>query len=256
MSRSRRPPQQATSAPAVSRPPPEQGPANVPSTTPVPDHGGQGEGYRGEVYGTVPDFLIGVGQIDSGRPANFQINVSPHGLAVVVVITYLDEVEESVVERWERGIADNWDGRFAATNQSISYPIHVQPLFVPAKSGLSAVGNMIEVGGSGRGASHRWPTEDHPTDPAATVENVAAHEFGHLLGNADEYGLSRENMVAATGQQPAQHHENTNGTFTNRDSIMGALDQPVEARHFQRIADWLNDTVPGSAEDPFRLTAL
>ena len=85
------------------------------------------------------------------------------------------------------------------------------------------------------------------------MNNAAIHEFGHMIGNPDEYQLSQAHYTATVGTNPttdpnATATPDTAGTnsFTNTNSVMGGmlpgtnLPGPVQMRHVQFMLTWLN----------------
>jgi hypothetical protein len=76
---------------------------------------------------------------------------------------------------WESGIENKWSNHFVCTGPYGSSTITFDVQFVSS----SPHHTVRVINGSGRSNMTNW----HTTDSG----DVAAHEFGHMLGNADEY---------------------------------------------------------------------
>lgn len=80
---------------------------------------------------------------------------------------------------WEAGIENKWSGHFVCTGPYGNSTITFDVQFV-----TSNPHHRVQVSrGPGQTVMRHWHTTDNG--------NVAAHEFGHMLGNADEYLDSR-----------------------------------------------------------------
>jgi hypothetical protein len=90
-------------------------------------------------------------------------------------------IADDVVLRWRRAIDRYWNNRFVATNGTTSLTLSFLPLFVyNADDNPHFTVNVRQ--GSGRANVSNWYVEDDE-------EDTAAHEFGHMIGNPDEYNL-------------------------------------------------------------------
>jgi hypothetical protein len=76
------------------------------------------------------------------------------------------------------------------------------------------------------------------------------HEFGHMLGNPDEYFLSAEHFQEVTGIDPAtaapgavtsETDTEGNTRYANPSNIMGISSQPAQPRHLIFFLNWLNN---------------
>ncbi len=91
--------------------------------------------------------------------------------------------------------------------------------------------------------------------PLATTDTTdgrtAAHEFGHLIGLADEYQLTKKDYERMVGPAPAAVEPP--GGFTSP-SLMGKMASGVELRHMDTFVAWLNARLlPG--EKPYSAKA-
>jgi hypothetical protein len=97
------------------------------------------------------------------------------------------EITDAGVARWERSIAELWNGKFRLRSGGTSLDLVFVPVFVFYDQHAH---HNVSVSASGRSDESHW----HADDPGQT----AAHEFGHMLGNPDEYHLP-----GATSEIPA-----------------------------------------------------
>jgi sulfatase maturation enzyme AslB (radical SAM superfamily) len=77
--------------------------------------------------------------------------------------------------RWETGIENKWSNRFVCTGPYGNSTITFDVQFVTS----NAHHNVRVIAGSGQTNMTNW----HTTDSG----DLAAHEFGHMIGNQDEY---------------------------------------------------------------------
>jgi hypothetical protein len=121
-----------------------------------------------------------------GGDANFElVRIGDH-LRVIVRIGLREDpnatkraIKDEDVARWEAGIKHYWNGKFRLRSGAKKLDVHFLPIFVfhdpdPHHS-------VIVMGSKARSGQSTW----HATDSDVT----AAHEFGHMLGAQDEYGL-------------------------------------------------------------------
>ena len=129
-----------------------------------------------------------------------------------------DEEFADARARWEQGIEDTWNAgprlrRTSGDCRCEEYRIEYDVQWVE-----TGEHHVVQVpSGSGRSDMGNWFVED----PGST----AAHEFGHMLGNPDEY------------PEPDRCPDRVT---TDDDSVM-ASGGTVHVRHVQRIADWISD---------------
>ena len=117
---------------------------------------------------------------------------------------------------WQNGIVDKWSGRFVCTgpygNSTITFTVQ----FV-----TSNAHHTVRVRqGPARSNMTTWDTSD--------TGDVAAHEFGHMIGNADEYS-----DTACPNRSPV-----------NTGTVMDNNTGPALQRHVNRVCS----SAPLSAE--------
>jgi hypothetical protein len=159
---------------------------------------------------------------------------------------------------WLGRIQAAWGSRFELTNGDRTIPLrfHIS---------LDAGSNHVNVH-SGVWAwpnlnAGNWFAPDHEQVPQQeeAVSQAPVHEFGHLIGNADEYNRTAEHYVQVTGQavtSPGTVPEtDTAGTtrYTNSLSLMGS-GTTIEPRHASSIVDWVNRNLR-SGEPSFQVVA-
>lgn len=119
---------------------------------------------------------------------------------------------------WEPGIENRWSNRFTIGRTGgdcacASYPVTFDVQFVD-----SGEHHTVRVRrGPARSNMTTWDTED--------IEHTAAHEFGHMLGFADEYADEDcpDRLVATD------------------DSVMRVNTGTPMNRHYQPFAVWLSN---------------
>lgn len=154
---------------------------------------------------------------------------------------------------WLRRIEAAWGNRFQLTNGDRTIPLRFQvsldagPNHVSAHSGHWAWPNLNAA---------NWFVPDHEQVPEQeeAVAQAPVHEFGHLIGNVDEYSRTAEHYVQVTGQPVTSHgtvaETDTAGVtrYTNALSLMGS-GTTVEPRHCGAILRWVNEhRRPGEPE--------
>jgi len=157
-----------------------------------------------------------------------------------------------------------WNGKFTVSNPDHTLPLQFNPVFTGG--GAHQTVNL-------RSGTPTWPGYNmgnwYVNDPTrANSLNSCAHEFGHMLGNPDEYWRPASDYQEVVGVDPtadpnASVDTDSAGTdrFTNTASIMGSggHNGTIDPRHVDRFLTWLNqnrrrDSDSGRfAEDPFRL---
>ncbi|MGI5171247.1 twitch domain-containing radical SAM protein [Spirillospora sp. CA-253888] len=108
---------------------------------------------------------------------------------------------------WETGIENKWSGHFVCTGPYGASTITFNAQFV-----TSNAHHTVRVSrGPGQTNMTRWHTDDNG--------DTAAHEFGHMIGNQDEYTDSR-----CPNRSPV-----------NTGTVMHVVAGPAEQRHVNRI---------------------
>ena len=145
---------------------------------------------------------------------------------------------------WLGRIQAAWGNRFRLTNGERTIPLRFTisldsgPNHVNAHSGHWAWPNLN---------AGNWFVPDHEQVPEQeeAVSQAPVHEFGHLIGNVDEYNRTADHYVEVT-QQPLTSagtvpETDTAGVtrYTNSLSIMGS-GRTVEPRHVDSILSWVN----------------
>ena len=159
---------------------------------------------------------------------------------------------------WLGRIQAAWGNRFQLTNGQRTIPLRFQISLdsgrnhVDVHSGLWAWPNLN---------AGNWFAPDHEQVPQQeeAVSQAPVHEFGHLIGNADEYNRTAEHYVQVTGQAVTSAgtvpETDTAGTtrYTNSLSLMGS-GSIIEPRHAASIVDWVNRNLR-SGEPAFHVVA-
>jgi hypothetical protein len=124
--------------------------------------------------------------VQPGGDAIFELVRIGNQLRVIVRIGLQEDpkatttaIKDADVARWEDGIKRIWNGRFRLRSGAQALDVYFLPIFVFHDP--SAHHTVTVVGAKARSAQSTW----HATDSGV----VAAHEFGHMLGTQDEYGL-------------------------------------------------------------------
>jgi hypothetical protein len=186
--------------------------------------------------------------------SKYEIDYSRTELRVKVRIRLTGErATPAHIAVWQNGIAAKWNTAFHVENGR-RIPIVFEPVW-----NAGSPHHEIEL--------HKPPVvredaENWYAGPAVNVAagatqdttdaNTAAHEFGHLIGLADEYRLTAADYQRITGTAPPPGPAPASGYTTT--SVMGTITGPVEGRHMRPFVDWLNrHRVPG--ERPYRVVA-
>lgn len=158
---------------------------------------------------------------------------------------------DALANRWRAGIEGVWNNHFYAWNGTTQLTIVFVPMFTDA-----APDHTVEVApGDDRSDESHWYEEDDGT--------TIAHEFGHMIGNPDEYrlpgtaaeipasmGLSqadtnRTNVQGITGQ--------TGSSDTTLSGIMGSESRTALPRHVWPILDFYNQSMKPANEKDYKL---
>ena len=167
-----------------------------------------------------------------------------------------DVISDRAIARWERGIDRYWNGKFRFRNGGQTLDVYFLPVFVFWDP--SAHHNVRVLPGDERSARTRWYEDDS--------EDTAAHEFGHMIGNPDEYNLpgTIAEIPAALGLSDAEKRRSSwEGMFgTARpvdeegydvEGLMGCHDsnRSVDVRHAFWILQVFNDRLRRPGERPW-----
>jgi hypothetical protein len=159
---------------------------------------------------------------------------------------------------WLDRIRRAWGNRFRLTNGDRTIPLRFH---INLDSGSNHVNVHSGVWAWPNLNAGNWFAPDHEQVPQQeeAVSQAPVHEFGHLIGNADEYNRTAEHYVQVTGEAVtspnAVPETDTAGTtrYTNSLSLMGSGTQ-VEPRHANSIVDWVNRNLR-SGEPAFSVVA-
>ncbi len=163
-------------------------------------------------------------------------------------------VDSGVVEDWTRSIDEVWNDRFDVKSQNTTLALVFNPYFAHDLPPPNT--NVYIYKGSGRArASYK---EMHlfldglPSESSLPPKTVA-HEFGHVMGNPDEYALTPSEYQRITGtkgtQPPPRGGETVKG-------LMGSQyrSTAVEKRHAGAALDIVNAVRDAATyPSPFKL---
>ncbi len=161
----------------------------------------------------------------------------------------------SAIATWTANINGAWNGKFRITNGQRTIPIQFRPNLGSSGANAVTVHSGVWVWPALNASNWFVPDPAAPTQMAA-VSTAPIHEFGHLIGNLDEYMISAAHYLTVVGRTPvgdpnARAETDTAGTtrYTNTVSVMGQ-GGPVLQRHVQGLLTWVNANLrPG--EPPF-----
>jgi len=219
--------------------------------------------YREAHYETKSGFwnqLVGSSELQrfTGETA-YDLARTANELRVIVRIHLVSDLRtkatyyptDAKMNEWRTGIEAAWNKPFYAWNGTTQLTI----VFVPIFTTQSPHHTVQVLPGSARSDETHW----HEEDSGAT----AAHEFGHMLGNPDEYRLPGRvsEIPASMGLTPEQARRSSVEGITGRPGssdttftgIMGAVSGTAEKRHIQPILDFYNRTTKPSNESDYRV---
>jgi len=163
--------------------------------------------------------------------------------------------------QWRSGIEAAWNNRFIATNGRTRLNIIFVPTFIDHNPHFEVT--IIESPSFVRSNETNWWLGDDG--------NLAAHEFGHMVGNPDEYRLPGSFAeltigLAALGRSPTVEEEfrSTIEGITGEErpsrvgghtlpGIMGSQEGPAQTRHVWPILVWYNSNMRPADEAPYNL---
>jgi hypothetical protein len=167
--------------------------------------------------------------------------------------------------RWVNGIERNWNNLFTITNGTGSLRL----VFVPVFSQDSGEHQRISIGHANTsGSACRLDTRANQYCwPLGISGRVAAHEFGHMLGNRDEYRLPahvsdipstlrsqlRAEDLAATTAEGVPGTVAAEGAGFTAPGLMGAEDAPALPRHVRNIITDFNANMLNPGEAAYHL---
>jgi len=175
-------------------------------------------------------------------------------------------VPESTLADWRAGIDSIWNGRFVAANGTNRLQIVFQPYFDNTDPNPDFTVVYINSPTYERSYELCWWS--------GADGQMIAHEFGHMMGNLDEYNLpGRISEVSGpvcdarggscADLSPQEELQNTVEGLTGeeRAPLTGGHDLPtimgsgtaVERRHVLPLLEWYNATMLPDGEAPYRL---
>ena len=169
-------------------------------------------------------------------------------VSVGVELTAVDDRARTLLAAakatWIGRIQAAWGNRFQLTNGDRTIPLRFN---INLDSGSNHVNVHSGIWAWPNLNAGNWFAPDPVQVPqqAEAVSQAPVHEFGHLIGNNDEYNRTAEHYVQVTGEAVtspnAVPETDTAGTtrYTNSLSLMGSGTQ-IEPRHANSIVDWVN----------------
>jgi len=142
-----------------------------------------------------------------------------------------DDPGDTIRNRWEQGIEDIWNDKYEVTDADDSFPIVIDVEWVDSAAKADHVVTVHDS--QGRATMLEWYTRSSWGD--AYLDEIAAHEAGHMFALYDEYAGGAVNP--ATG-------------FTATNALMGDLGA-VHKRYYEDILAWAE----GELDRDFSLTA-
>ena len=165
---------------------------------------------------------------------------------------------ESALPRWQEGIDRVWNNEFyfdsaAGKDLPVRFSPSFQPRYVDGERNPELdihYQNPIEDGGTERAHLGQWQTLDDSRYSEQSVDwqqqsnesinNIGAHEFGHLISSPDFYGRDRRTFEAMVGREPVVGEEGSQeGRFMRRDDIMGSGYPQAQLEGLENVNDGL-----------------
>jgi hypothetical protein len=156
--------------------------------------------------------------------------------------------------RLEPQIEGIWDGKYSLRNANRTIPISINCNFTS-----DSPHHSINVYAKSTGVKYgEYNLSNWYPDAAGFSTLAPAHEFGHMLGNRDEYNLSQADYIGTVGTDPTTDANATKETddvgterFTN-DSVMGGnAAGRVDPRHLTYFVNWMNRNRRTKADGTF-----
>ena len=159
----------------------------------------------------------------------------------------------SAIATWSANISGAWNGKFRITNGQRTIPIQFRPNLGSSGANAVTVHSGVWVWPALNASNWFVPDPAVPSQMAA-VSTAPIHEFGHLIGNLDEYMIGAAHYLTVVGRTPVgdpNAETDTAGTtrYANTVSVMGQ-GSTILQRHVEKLLTWVNANLrPG--EPPF-----
>ncbi len=174
----------------------------------------------------------------------YDIEYTRTNIRIIVRVKLKGEpVTEATKNLWIAGIHNRWTDKFHLEGPR-RLPIVFAPVFTNDNPHHTL--NIKNQPGMREDAGN-WELN--------TTGDTAAHEFGHWVGNPDEYWRTAADFQSIVGRAPtAAEQSGGPGVFTASDLIMSSGQGDAQIRHFNNFLVWLNkNRLPGEAA--YRLVA-
>ena len=169
---------------------------------------------------------------------------------------------------WRNAIERAWNGRFTVFNGTTRLNVVFVPMFVLEQSDSPNFNVTVDEGPTDKCANDERSDEYHWR--LGQEDSVAAHEFGHMVGDPDEYGLPARaadipaTMVPDPSERRRSSVEGLGPGVKIQPSPDGGLEalglmgrnvagSRAEARHAWLVLDQINSTMRAAGEAPFQL---
>jgi hypothetical protein len=218
------------------------------------------------IQGQLPEQGVSFGVFDCGDEAVVQVPITvedgPHAT---------QEEAMEAVPRWQEGIDRVWNHEFYFDQgEGGSLPLRFQPDFTPARLDGArnpdrdlAYENRVAGNGATRAHHKEWQNLDSPRalslvddpaygmDPAGfaehsteSINNIAAHEFGHLLTSQHIYDMDATVFESWAGRPPIIGEERgAAGHYMRRDDVMGSCDPQARLESLDVVESKLSETL-------------
>jgi len=231
----------------------------------------QYSGQFGEAHWDVPKGGGAAALLRFGGDVKFTLARTATELRVVVRIQLVKKTApaqtyfppDSKMSEWRNGIQKAWNNRFTATNGSTRLNVVFVPMFVNEVADQPDFTVQVDE-------SPKYVRADETDWWANNSGDTVAHEFGHMLGNPDEYGLPAHasDIPAATLSDPGERLRSSQeglpaGTKTQSTpeggretlGLMGrhTANSRAELRHGWKVLEQFNSAMLRPGESPFHL---
>lgn len=172
----------------------------------------QGAAKQGRVEFEWREEVEGVGNV--GGRAKYEWKLDPDRLLITAKINFIPKNKgvEAKIGDWLQEIKDIWGTFHAVNKKDPTKKIKVDFEAVRGKGDFNV--NVIKDGK--RSDAANWHTLDNR-------RGLAAHEFGHLLGLADEYNRDEGQYLATTGEEPPVGDVTNVGDKVTADALANAI---------------------------------